>query len=67
MIEFTVKNHLKPFDGIFQRDEFAWGSGEDLSDLEGLTEETLDLSGASHRQLVVFWQLVHTQDGNDVL
>ena len=40
---------------------------EDLSHLEGLREEALDLPGARHRLLVLFTELIHTQDGNDIL
>ena len=42
-------------------------AGEDLGHLEGLGEEALDLASAGHRQLVLLGQLVHSQDGDDVL
>lgn len=42
-------------------------TSEDLSDLEGLREEPLDLTGTRHCQLVLLGQLVHTQDSDDVL
>lgn len=67
MIQFTIQNHVESLDGIFQRDELAWSTSEDLSDLERLTQETLDLSCACYCQLVVFRQLVHAQNGNDIL
>jgi len=35
--------------------------------LEGLGEESLYLPGSRHLELVLFRQLVHTQDSNDVL
>ena len=35
--------------------------------MERLREEALDLASARHGQLVVLGQLVHAQDGDDVL
>ena len=43
------------------------GAGEDLGDLEGLREEALNLARARDRLLVLLAQLVHAQDGNDIL
>ncbi len=43
------------------------GASEDLGDVEGLRQEALDLTGARHRHLVLLTQLVHAQDGNDIL
>lgn len=42
-------------------------TSEHLSHLEGLGQETLDLTGTGHSQLVLLRQLIHTQDGNDIL
>ncbi len=41
--------------------------GEDFRHVEGLRQEALDLAGAGHGELVLFRQLVHPQDGDDVL
>ena len=41
--------------------------GERLADEERLREELLDLAGARHGQLVVVGELVHAEDGDDVL
>ena len=35
--------------------------------LEGLGEESLDLPGSGDLELVLLGQLVHTQDGDDIL
>jgi hypothetical protein len=35
--------------------------------LEGLAQEALDLACTCHSQLVLFAQLIHTQDSNDIL
>ena len=50
-----------------QRNQLSLRTGEDLCDLEGLTEEPLDLTGASDGQLVVLRQLIHTEDSDDIL
>lgn len=42
-------------------------ASEDLGHLEGLGQETLDLAGASHSQFVLLRQLIHTQNGNNIL
>ncbi len=41
----TRKNLLERADGFFQRDETTFVTGEDLSNLERLRHETLDLAG----------------------
>lgn len=45
----------------------TWGAGEDFGDLEWLGEEALDLARAGDGHLVLLAQLIHAQDGNDVL
>jgi hypothetical protein len=42
-------------------------ASEDLSNLERLGQESLDLAGASDSQLVLLRQLIHTKDSNDIL
>lgn len=54
-------------DSLLKRHQFASMTGEHFSNLERLRQESLDLTGTSYCQLVVFRQLVHTQDGNDIL
>lgn len=67
MAILTAKDGLEAFNGFFEGHQFAQMTSEDLGHLEGLGQETLDLTGAGHRQLVLLGQLVHTQDGNDIL
>ena len=38
-----------------------------MGDVEGLGQELLQTTGAGHGQLVLLAQLIHTQNGNDVL
>ena len=54
-------------DGVLEADKLSWGAGEDLSDVERLGHEFLDFTGAGDGQLVVLGELVHTEDGDDVL
>mmetsp|Transcript_38402 Transcript_38402/g.120959 ORF Transcript_38402/g.120959 Transcript_38402/m.120959 type:complete len:569 (+) Transcript_38402:1788-3494(+) len=54
-------------DRLRERAELARLAGEDLGDVEGLREEALDLARARHNHLVVLGELVHAEDGDDVL
>ena len=67
MVVFAGDDALERADGVFQRDEFAVGTGELLGHEEGLRQEALDLAGARDDQLVLFRQLIHAEDGDDVL
>jgi hypothetical protein len=48
-------------------DELSGLSREDLGHEEGLGEESLDLSGSVDDESVFGGEIVHTQNGNDVL
>ena len=61
------KNLLEGTDGVGKGDETTLITSEDLSDSEGLGQETLDLTSALDGQLVFFGQFVHTKNGNDIL
>ena len=63
----TIQNLLESLDCVFERHQFARGTREYLSDLEGLAQKSLDLTGAGNSQFVIFRQIIHTQDSNDVL
>lgn len=65
--EPTFQDLVEATDGLVDGHKLAGLAGEDLGHLEGLGEKTLDLAGPGHRQLVLLRQLVHAQDGNDVL
>ena len=58
---------IESLDGIREADELTGRAGEDLGDVEGLAHELLDLARAANDELVVLRQLVHAEDGNDVL
>lgn len=67
LLQLTAKDALEALDGLLEGHQFAQVAGEDLGHLEGLGQETLDLAGAGDGQFVLLRQLVHTQDGDDVL
>lgn len=63
----TFQDILKSLDGLFEGHKFPQMSSEHLSNLERLRKETLDLTSTSHSQPVFLRQLIHAQDGNDIL
>src|SRR5215470_13222799 len=67
VIILAVAQPLETPDGVGQIDEDSLGAGEHLRDMERLRQEALNLAGASDRQLVFFGELVHAEDGDDVL
>src|SRR5579883_3472216 len=67
LIELAIKNLAEAANRLFQRHVLAFASGERLGHREGLREETLNLAGARHRQLVLVREFVDAQDGNDIL
>ena len=58
---------LEAADRVGQRRDFARLAGEHLGHQERLREEPLHPPGPVHHQLVLLAQLVHAQDGDDVL
>lgn len=67
VITFAVHDHLEGADGILQVDQLTLDTGEDLCDGERLREETLQLTRALDGELIGLGQLVHTENGDDVL
>src|SRR5262245_53101620 len=53
--------------GVLDLDVAPGAAGEGLGHVERLRQEALDLARARHGHLVVLGQLVHAQDGDDVL
>src|SRR3546814_389082 len=67
MVIFAFDHGLERLYRVLDLDELARDAGEDLRDVEGLRQELLDLAGAGDGQLVLFAELVHAQDRDDVL
>src|SRR5581483_5031687 len=66
-VVLAVDDTAEAADGFFERHILARRAGEHLGDEERLAQEPLDLARARHREFVVFGQLVHAEDGDDVL
>jgi len=67
VVSLAFQQGCEAFDGVLELYELALPAGEDLAHEEGLGQELLDLPGPGHSQLVVFRELVHPQNGDDVL
>lgn len=65
--KLTTKDALEALDGFLEGHQLAQVASEDLGHLEWLRQETLDLTGTSHSEFILLRQLIHTQDGNDIL
>jgi peptide chain release factor 1 len=64
---FAIEDFLEAANGFGDRNVFAFRAGKDLSNVERLAEETLDLAGAQNRQFVFRAELVHAENRDDVL
>ena len=67
VIVFSGHDGVETGNGVLQGHQLAQVTREHLGDLERLRQETLHLTGAGDGQLVLLRQLVHTQDGDDIL
>lgn len=66
-VTLTSQDSLERGNGVLKVDKLALDTSEDLGDSERLAQETLDLTGTLDSELVGLRQLVHTQNGDDVL
>ena len=67
IIILAFDNAFEALDRIFDGDEHARRAGENFGDVEWLREETLNLTRAGNGEFVVFRELVHAQDRDNVL
>src|SRR5512138_3850070 len=67
VVVLAVHDLLEAADRVLQLDVLALVAGELLGDVERLGEEALHLAGARDGELVVLGELVHAEDGDDVL
>ena len=67
MIVLAVDNTFEATDGFLERNVLARGTREHFGDVERLRQEALDLAGAGDRDLVLFRQFIHAENGDDVL
>src|SRR5712675_2574910 len=67
MIVLAFAKPAETLDGVGEVDELARRTGEDFGNMKRLRQEALDLARARHRDLVLFRELVHAENGDDVL
>src|SRR3546814_10335725 len=67
VIIVAVDHRLERADRVFDRDELAGDAGEHLGDVERLRKKALNLASARNRQLILFRQFVHAENGDAVL
>src|SRR3989344_484052 len=66
-IKFAIEDHLETLHGLLSRHKFSGDTCEGLSDEEWLREELLNLACALHSLLIIFGELFHSKDRDDVL
>src|SRR5699024_6915826 len=67
VVEFAVADTFESVDGICQRNVRTWQASELLCDEEVLAQEALNATCALNGDLVLFGQLVHTQNRDNSL
>src|SRR2546425_10605188 len=67
LVELTLDQSLEPLDGVLELHVLARPTGERLAHEEGLRKELLDPARSRHGHLVLLRELVHAEDGDDVL
>src|SRR6187402_1869780 len=67
MVEVALDDRVERLDGLLDRDRGALDAGELLRHVGVLREELLDATCARHDDLVLFGELVDTEDRDDLL
>src|SRR6478609_9016869 len=67
VVVLAVDDRLERAHGVLDLHELAGDVGEHLGDVERLAEEALDLARPADGQLIFFAELVHAENGDDVL
>src|SRR3990172_576613 len=67
VVVLALHDLLEAADRVGELHVLARVAGEGLGHVEGLREEALALAGARHDELVLLRELVHAEDGDDVL
>merc|ERR1719183_287974 len=67
VVVISIDDFLETLDGVFQGNKLSCGSDENLSDVERLGHELLNLSGTADGQFIVFRKFIHSQNSNDIL
>ncbi len=67
MIVLTIDQPFEALDGISKLNEDTGQAGEHLGHVHWLRQEPLDLAGTRDGELVLLRQLVHAENGDNVL
>ena len=67
LVSFAIENPSEGRDGVFDLDELSIEAVEFGSDEERLGKEVTDTSCTVDGELVLFGELIHTKDGDDIL
>ena len=67
LISTSLKELSETFDGVGEFDESSWHTREHFRHLERLRKESLDFSSSGDGKSILFGQLVHTQNSDDIL
>src|SRR6478735_4869478 len=67
VVVLAFDDRLERAHGVLDLHELAGDVGEHLGDVERLAEEALDLARALDGELILFAELVHAENGDDVL
>src|ERR671931_2463426 len=67
VVQLALDQHLEASDRVLHRHVLAGDADELLGNVERLRQEPLDLAGPGDDELVLLRQLIHAQDGDDVL
>jgi len=67
VVVVAINDAIKPADRFGQRNVFTGRIRKDLCNEERLREKLLNFAGTINDLLVFLGQLIHTQNGNDVL
>ena len=67
MIPLTINDFVEAFDRIFNRNQYAFQTGELLRYEERLRQEALYTTSAGNYQFIFFRKFFQTQNGDDIL
>src|SRR5690606_19700259 len=67
VVEFSVHDHVEPFDGFLDVYKHPGDTGKLLGHVERLRKETLNTSCTGYSQSIFFRKFFHPKDGDDVL
>src|SRR5690606_180546 len=67
VIQFTVHNHVEPFNGVFNIYKYSRNSCKLLRNVEWLRQETLHTTCAVYSKFIFFRKFFHPKNGDNIL